>query len=290
MNDAAVLGLVRLPRLEAIVPRSVRQAMELGATSRNAAFIAGGTNLVPQIRSSVRSVKTLVDLSGLQELRYIKHQGEQTKVGALTTFADMVSDRKLSQIPAFRALSAGYSSPAVMNLATVGGSIAIRQHTEDILPILLTLDGRVVLERRAGSRIATIEHYVGANGDAAGLVREVRFVKPGEPSHSYFEKLNIGISPIPIASVAVRLKLEDGSVISAVVAVGQAAGSTPGRVASVEKLLRGQKLSEAIIERARLVLQRGIAPLTDALAPTWYRSEVAGALFRRILTKVRRQS
>jgi CO/xanthine dehydrogenase FAD-binding subunit len=83
-------------------------------------------------------------------------------------------------------------------------------------------------------------------------------------------------------SIAAHLPREGGRIRGARIAFG-AMGPAPLRSAAVERVLDGQNLDEATIQRAAEMAPEGLDPPTDALASTWYRREVAGTHLRRLL-------
>ncbi|MDJ0270839.1 MAG: FAD binding domain-containing protein [Aigarchaeota archaeon] len=282
-----MLGYVKLPRLVPLFPRDVMEAVQLRKENPDAEYLAGGTALIPLLKSGAYRAGKLIDLSRLKELRYIRVGDGVIRIGPLATHADITNNTALRSINAFQNFAKGYTSPAVMNSATVGGSIAIASHTEDLIPILLALNTELTLLTPDGGKLVVeLEKYVKEHNKLKEyLILEVAFKLPASGVLCDFEKLALGISRIPLSSVAVRVELDRGRVNGATVAVAQAYGTRPGRVREVEELLKRREITEELIGEAANKIKQSISPPEDTQASSWYRRELAASLFTRIMRR-----
>jgi len=282
-----ILGLVKLPKIRPIIPQTAEEAVTNIHERTRAAYLAGGTYVVPMLKSRNLQLESLVDISGLDELRYIKQNGEIIRVGALTTHAELISYEATSDIPAFRRFKEKYTSPIAMNLATVGGSVALSQASEDLIPILLTLNANVTILTRGGRETVNLCNYL-EKKETYGkfLIEEIYFKLPKAPALCEFEKISLSISRIPLAGVAVNLETEGGKVKECRIAVNFCNGFKPGRVAAVEQKLKGIKITEDVIDEVSQLLKEHINPAGDFLASAWYRKEASAALLKKMLNRM----
>ncbi|MEM2871531.1 MAG: FAD binding domain-containing protein [Candidatus Caldarchaeum sp.] len=274
------LGYVSLPRLDVLVAESLEEALQAIEREPDRTVLAGGTHTIPSIVEGVNKTRKLLDVSGLKHLRFIRNDSSRVEVGALTTHAE-VAEELGDGIPAFKSFLNCYSSPSVMNRATVGGSIMLRNCSEDLIPILLTLDAELVFQTVRGEERVTLQEFLDQNINQRALLTKVVF---RSRRMCFFDKLWLGVSRIPIISVAVSFDGDDH--LEPKVAVSHKSRDKPGRVHSVERFLQGRLLDRPTCTKAAEMVSQSIDPPDDVIAPAWYRREVAGVLIRRILERV----
>ena len=123
-------------------PKSVPEAAR--ALSGDAAFLAGGHTLIPAMKSRLRSVETLIDLSLLPGLAEIRRDGDTLVVGAMARHAAVAaSPVVLAAIPGLACLAAGIGDPQVRNRGTIGGSVANNDPAADYPAALLALGAAI---------------------------------------------------------------------------------------------------------------------------------------------------
>lgn len=132
-------------------PGSLAEATS--AFTGDAAWLAGGHTLIPAIRSGLRSVERLIDLSRLPGLDRIELQGDRLLVGAMARHAAVAASPVVqSAIPGLACLAAGIGDPQVRRRGTIGGSVANNDPAADYPAALLALDA--VVETSQGSHAA----------------------------------------------------------------------------------------------------------------------------------------
>src|SRR4029078_7134530 len=111
--------------------------------------LAGGQSLVGAMKLRLANPGTVVDLSGIAELKGIKREGEALVIGALTTHAEVASSAVVKQaIPALAALAEGIGDRQVRNRGTIGGSIANNDPAADYPAAVLALNATVLTNKR----------------------------------------------------------------------------------------------------------------------------------------------
>lgn len=140
-------------RPELLAPRDLAAlAAALARATPETRLIAGGTDLMLELRSSAVRPDLLIDLSGLHELSFIRKDRGLIRIGATTTFAHLQCNAMLEIHAACLARAAAQvGSLQIRNVATIGGNVANASPCADAIPALLVLDAEVGVLNRAGS-------------------------------------------------------------------------------------------------------------------------------------------
>lgn len=263
-------------------PPSLPQALSLLAEHPDTAkVLAGGQSLLPLMKLRLAAPESLIDLGLLDDLRYVRVEGGDLAIGALTRFHDlersaMVRDR----CPALAHVASLVGDPQVRHRGTIGGTLAHADPASDLPTLLLALDAAVVITSVRGSRSVTgrelFEGFMTTVLAEDEILTEVR-VPIRRQSWAYQKFTRRGPEWAVVAVAAVRDD-RDGQVRVALANVG----STPLRAPSVEAgLADGVALSAA----ALLVLH-DISPFADAVATVPHRQQLAVTLVERSLRKL----
>jgi CO/xanthine dehydrogenase FAD-binding subunit len=182
-------------------------------------------------------------------------------------------------------------SPAIRNLATVGGNLCNASPAADLPPVLLALDAEVGIAGLAGERrLPVAEFFRGPGQSVLGPGELLAWVelprrRPAWPVR--YERLDVRRAmDIAIAGAALAVSCADGLVRAARVALG-AVAPTPLRVREAEAVLVEQGLADAAIARAAERAMAAARPITDVRATAEYRREMVGTLVRRGLQALR---
>jgi CO/xanthine dehydrogenase FAD-binding subunit len=283
-------GGVYVRPFEYLIPESVDEAismrLEHGDRSR---FIAGGTELVVLMKAGKLDVDHLVELSRLEALRFLRPADGGLSVGPLTTHAEIEGSPHLRGAwAALAEASASIREPQVKNLGTIGGNVAIAVPSADTAPPLLALDAVLTLQGPQGLRSVPIsEFFVAPYRSSLGPAEMlVEILLPGMGSHfgSAFCKLgrhhDLGLS---VVTVAASLKLEEGMIVEARVAMGVAA-PTPRRVVEAEAILLGERPDAALFREVGRLVSQAAAPRPGSIRGSpEYKHEVLPVLTQRAL-------
>jgi len=250
-------------------------------------FIAGGTNVMPNIRSKAISPEVIIDLTGLKDLAHVREEAGMVSIGALTTIAAVASSgliRKLSPILASAAASLG--NPLTRNRATLGGNLADASPAADTAPPLLALEATVHSARPGGRgrEIPLDQFFLGPRRtvlEEDEIMTRITFPKPKDPSAGSHIKFGLrNAMAISVASIAVMLEREGKRCRKARVALG-AVAPKPIRACLVEKRLEGKELDREVIEASAAAIQEEISPISDIRASAQYRRLVTSVLLKR---------
>ncbi len=199
-------------------------------------LIANGSDIINRIQRRQLKARTLVDLSGLGELNYVKKENGTIRVGALTTISDLIDSPIIdSRLAVFREVASKFGGPAIRNVATVGGNICAASSSEDLLPVLLVLDAKVRLRSKGNERVIPIEEFLKGKRQtdlkSNEILVETMFDELGNRSACAFEKIGMRNSLIiALVNCAVYLRVDESSRIQeARIAFNRITGKIPAR-------------------------------------------------------------
>jgi len=281
-----------LRRFDMYVPESLDDLLQyLDEHQTGIHLIANGSDLINRIQRRQLTPRTLVDLSGLSEFNYVRKEGNTIKIGALTTISDLTSSPIIdSRHEVFREVAAKFGGPSITNVATVGGNICAASSSEDLLPVFLVLDAKVKVRSKHGERIVPLEEFLKGKRltdlKPNEILTEILFEELSKNSACAFEKVGMRNSLIiAFVNSAVHLTLERKRVLDIRVAFNRVNGKIPQRAKMTEEKLRGASLTEEKIAGAVASLNGELKLSSDFRASGEYRTQVAGVLFRRALSR-----
>jgi aerobic carbon-monoxide dehydrogenase medium subunit len=256
---------------------SIDEAIEL-LGREDAKALAGGHSLIPLLRLRFARPSLLVDIGRLDDLRYVREDGDKIAIGALCRHADLALDPVLAQGCGLLARTAGnVGDPQVRHRGTIGGSVAHADPASDLAAILLTLDADFVARGPDGERtIAAGEFFVGPFESALGsqeLLTEIRV--PKLEGGRYLKHVRRAQDWATVAVAAARL---NGGVH-----VGLAGmGATPLRARAVEEAVAG---GASPVDAATHAAE-GADPPSDVSGSSEYRAHLARVLTRQALEQI----
>lgn len=271
------------------VPEDLHDVLQyLDSHQTGVHLIANGTDLINRIQRKQVTPKTLVDLTGLSEFRYVKKESGIIKIGGLTTISDLTASHILdSQYDVFREVAMKFGGPSIINMATVGGNICSASSSEDLLPVLLVLDAEVHVRNIHGERTLGVEDFVNEKRKIDlkpnELLTETSFKELDPRSACSFEKVGMRNSLIiAFVNCAVYLKLAENRLCEEVrIAFNRVGGKIPQRARQTEKIMQGKKITEQLLSDALTTLRIELKLSSDFRVSEEYRLDVACAIFKR---------
>ena len=268
---------------------SVEGALEaLQRLGSEARIIAGGHSLLPMMKLRLANPDHLIDINDLHELAYIREEGYELRIGALTRHVELLkSDLLALRFPVFRDAEQVIADPVVRNRGTIGGSLCQADAAEDLSAVCSALKAKAVIRGGQGERVVGLdEFYIGPFTTAVGdgeMLTEVRLpMRPG--AGSAHEKVERRAGDWAVAAASAALWIEDGTIADAGVALS-AVGPTTVQVSRAEELLRGKKPSDELFAQAGEISSEECAPLPDGRGPIDYKRHLAGVLTKRALRR-----
>jgi CO/xanthine dehydrogenase FAD-binding subunit len=286
-----------LPEFDLLMPQTLPEALEMLAEGAPQAMpLAGGTNLIVDMRSGRHRPSVLINIARLGELRGIRRENGQIVVGGGTTITELMADPLVVEHGApLKDAATVLASPLIRNRATVAGNLVDASPAADTVPPLLVLDAEVELTSQAGTRRVRLEDFlVGVRQTLRKpdeLLTAIRWPVP--PSHSAAAFYKVGLrkaDAIAVVSVAVMVEYDDeGRCEQARIALGSVAPRVI-RAHVAEDALRGQSLTDKVIAEAAHLSAKATNPIDDIRGSAAYRRRAAKALVRRLLTRIAREA
>ncbi|MFH0902480.1 MAG: xanthine dehydrogenase family protein subunit M [Pseudomonadota bacterium] len=269
-------------------PRSLDEAYRLCEANPAASFIAGGTDVMVRIRSRTMRPPALISLRSISDLRGIDPDG--TRIGAMTTIGELCEHPVVRETyPVLVEAGRRLGSAQIRNVATIGGNLCNASPCADMVPALLVLEARVRIESAEGRRELPLEQLFrgpGATCLARGEVMTAILLDPSAAqSRAVFKKKGRVRMDLALASVAVRLRAEEGVCRLVRVAAGSVA-PTPLRLREVEALLVGRPVSQELLTSVQQLAAKSVAPITDQRATEDYRRQIVGVFVRRAVEEL----
>jgi carbon-monoxide dehydrogenase medium subunit len=272
-------------------PRSVEEACRLLADDPKAYPLAGGTDLLVHIKRWQKQPSAVVNLKAIPGLSEIRAEDSRIRIGALTSLNRLIAHPAIAaEYPVLPYTALFMGSPAIRNLATVGGNLCNASPAADLPPVLLVLDAEVAMVGPWGSRRLPLREFFTGPGKAAlapgEILTEVSFARRAGWAVRY-ERLDVRRAmDIAIAGAAVALRMEGRRCAEARVALA-AVAPTPIRVPEAEAALVGRELTEGTLALAAALAREAARPIDDIRASAYYRREMVAMLVRRGLEGIR---
>jgi CO/xanthine dehydrogenase FAD-binding subunit len=270
-------------------PKSLNTALRaISAKGRNYKLLSGGTNLVPDIRSQSASPRWVIDLSGIEALRYLKEERGLIRIGALTTISDLIDSKLIkNRAPLLWEAASHFAGPIVRNRATVGGNLVDASPAADSAVPLLALKAQVKLRSLKGRRTLPLDQFFADYRKTAlrsgEILTEVAFPIPERAVKFAYHKMGRrNAMAISVVSVGVLLKMKGGTCSEATIALG-AVAPIPIRLWEVESFLRSKKVDLDLAQKCGELAAKGVRPIDDLRASADYRRQMCAVYVRKAI-------
>jgi len=273
-------------------PRSIARALallrEYGAGAR---IVSGGTDVLVELQRGVKPTQTLIDVTQLHELKYVRDEGECIAIGGIATHNDVLASQACAQraLPLVQAC-VEVGAPQIRTRATIAGNFVTASPANDTIVPLIAMGGEIVLQSADGERAIDIaEFFTGFRQTVMRpdeLLREIRIRPLAENERGVFLKLGLRrAQAISVISVAIVVSLDGGLVSEARIALGCLA-PTIVRAKNAEAALVGKALSAQTIASAAEAVLEDVSPIGDVRGSAEYRRLAVSALVERSLQRI----
>ena len=272
-------------------PKYVHELKKILKKNINPHFLSGGTDLSLVVTKERKDINTLIYMNSISELNYIKNNNKYIEVGAATPLIDFESYIE-KYYPDFTAILKRYGSVQIRNVATIAGNIATASPIGDTLPLLLSLDAKVVLKSIKKNKIIPLNDFF------------IDYRKTKLKKDQFIDSIRIPIFPKnifkaykvskrfddDISSVCASFNIEvvNEKIKNIRIAYGGMA-SIPKRAKHCEKLLLHSPITEQVINKAQEFLKKDFKPISDMRASRQYRMEVAKNLLRKCFLEIKQK-
>jgi len=284
-----------IPIKQYLQPHSIPEALEiLSYYNGRAQVIAGGTDVIPQIRRGELNIDVLVDITCIPDMNYIEMDGKTICLGGMVTHAQVCLShliRNRAKLLAQAAETLG--SPQIRNVATIAGNLVSGQPAADIALPLLTLNANVTILSKSGQREVPLNQFFLDQGKTVldchrEILTQIRFFALQKNQGSYYLRLSKRKAlSLPILAVAIKVTAdpEKKLFMDAAIALGPVA-PIPYRAMASEDYLRNASICKETIDMAAQYASDESNPRSSLLRGSReYRKEMIKVLVRRALIR-----
>lgn len=274
-----------LASVDYVRPASLAEATEALASNPDARPLAGGQSLINVLKHRLASVDLLVDISRLEELRFIRANGDgSVEVGAGVTYDELDRSTELRAThPKVADVAAGTVDAQVRNRGTLGGNICFNDPASNFPPLVVALGATLHVVGPQGERDVAAEDFFQGHYEVAlepgELLRSVTLPPLGDAGVGY-SSIQVGGDSWAIARAASLVRVANGSVEEARLVLG-CVGPVPHRLRSVEEALRGEPATPEAVAEATASAGDGLDPPGDVFASAEYRRALAPVVSKR---------
>ncbi len=274
------------------VPTSLKEAVALlDHRELRARPMAGGTDLLVQLRSGRMEIDILVDIKRISETSHLSYDStEGLTIGAALPCYRLYEDRQIQNLyPALVDSASLIGGVAVQGRATIGGNLCNSAPSGDFLPTLIVLGASCRIVGPRGERMVSAEQFCTGPGsnvlERGELLVSIQVPPPGANSGARYLRF-IPRNEMDIAVVGVGARVDLGEdhqrIASARIALG-AVAPTPLLVREASDFLAGKGVSEATFSQASALAREAARPITDMRGSIAYRQHLVGVLVKRAL-------
>jgi CO/xanthine dehydrogenase FAD-binding subunit len=278
-------------------PESVAEVSSLLASEPDALLLAGGTDLLVEMRNREILGGTLIDLKGLGQLRRIARSGAALQIGALATVSDLLGDEQVgAHLPILAQAARVFGCQEIRHRATIGGNIAHASPGAEFGTPLVVLDASAVIESVAGPRVVPVAQFFLGPGRSC-LEREkgewlsaLRVPIPGVPTAMEYRRTS-RVKGMDLACAALSVLVKEPATVArreVRLALG-AVAPVPALREEAGALLSGRAWTAEVMQRAKEAMLAGIEPRRSSIRSTpEYKRHILGVYLEDVLRAVDR--
>ncbi len=268
-------------------PDTLEAAAKLLASATDARILAGGTDLLVQMRAEVLSPSLVIDIKKVTETRTIKEENGGFRIGAAVTGAELKEHPKLRSVwPGLVEAANLIGSTQVQGRCTMGGNLCNGSPAADSVPALIAAGAVATVVGPNGRRDIKVEDVMLAPRKLALTKGEIiaSFFLPARGAHAsdaYLRFIPRTEMDIAVVGCAVSLALDaSGTCTAARMSLG-AVAARPLLVADAAKALIGSKIDDAALTKLEAAARAACTPIDDKRGTKEFRIDVAGVLAKR---------
>ncbi|MGB6368070.1 MAG: xanthine dehydrogenase family protein subunit M [Thermoanaerobaculia bacterium] len=274
-------------------PESVEEACNILDTTRDAVLLAGGTDLLVELKQGKRRHRDLVSLTRIPELKSIRLDGDRLSIGAGVTHSQLMASHLVRERwPVIGEAAATIASEQVRNAATVGGNLCTAASCSDTAPILMALEAELELVSSRQTRVAPVQGFFVSHRETVlqqgEVLTRILVPLPTPGSGACYEKFGLReAASIAVASVAARVEMAGGVCAAACLVMG-AVAPTPRVSHRAAELIEGTLAAELtgderLLQRVGEAAAADAEPIDDIRGSAEYRRALIAVLVPRAL-------
>ncbi len=258
-------------------PKTINELRTVIQKNPDSDFLSGGTDLSLKVTKDRQEIKKIINLNNIKELNFIKIKNNEIIFGSTTPLIK-VEKFILKYYPDFNNILRRYGSVQIRNVGTIGGNIATASPIGDTLPLLLSLNAKIIIQTKKGNKQILLNNFFIKYRKTK--LKKGEFIKsiiiPIYKNHNFkaykiSKRFDDDISSV---CASFNIKIKDQRIQDVAIAYGGMA-EIPKRAKNCENFLKNSKFSEDIFEKAKDLLKRDFNPISDMRASKQYRLEVA---------------
>ncbi len=253
----------------------------------SARFLAGGTDLLVQIKSGIRKPNLVIDVKKIVELNSIEEVSEnEFIVGASVSGANLNRNQKFSKLwPGVLEAVRLIGSEQIQGRASLGGNLCNGSPAGDSVPALIAAGCIALIAGPSGKREVPIEDFHTGPGktvlENGEMLVSLRFPKrKPNSSDSYLRMTPRTEMDIAVVGCGVNVTLENNVCVAARVSLG-AVAPTPLLIREASEIMVGTNLNSEILDKVSKICMDSCNPIDDKRGTVEYRTKIAGVLFKR---------
>jgi carbon-monoxide dehydrogenase medium subunit len=273
------------------LPEAIALLQKYGDTAK---LLAGGHSLIPMMKIRFAEPEHLVDLGRVAELRGIREEGKELRIGAMTTENDLIwSTLVQEKCPLLVEAARLIADPQVRYKGTIGGDISHGDPANDHPAIMLALGAAFVLQGSDGERVVNADGFFldlySTELKPDEVLTEIRVPVPDKGTGWCYTKLKRKTGDFATAAAAVLLSMKGDTVKEISIALTNA-GATALKAREAEDSLRGNKFDDAAIAEAARLAMSICDPAADQRGSVEYKTAMTGEMTHRALHTARERA
>lgn len=268
-------------------PKTVEEAVQyLETYGQKAKVIAGGTDLLVQMKMGKVHPDGLINISRIPGLRYLIEE-KGLRIGSLTTFREIEKSQGIQErYTALYEAARSVSSVQIKTMGTVGGNLCNASPAADSAPPLIAFGAKVKLAKPSGEKVLPLEKFFIAPGKTIlspiELLIEVQVPELKRNFGSSFRKLGRVSADLAKVNCAVGIAQEEGVCRMCRIVLGSVA-EIPMRALKAEEMMMNEKFTKDLVEKVSRKASEEIRPITDVRSTAQYRKEISRILIREAI-------
>lgn len=272
-------------------PATLEEACKLLENEKNAALIAGGTDILVEIKKGLRYNNNIISLSEIKDIKRIEKSGNEIFIGATATHNEIKNSKLIQEhIPAVTEAASLIGSDQIRNTATIGGNLCTGASCCDMAPVLIASDASVAIISTKGKRVVALKDFFVFHREtsiAKGEIMTKIIVPISEKGTGVsFHKFGLrDASAISVVSASAMIKTDGDKCTGSCVVIG-AVAPTPKISIKASEILKDRKLDviendvSVLTELGEQVVNDSV-PIDDIRGSAEFRRELVNVLSKR---------
>jgi carbon-monoxide dehydrogenase medium subunit len=268
-------------------PHSVEEALRLLEELEDPQLVAGGTDLLVDIKQGLIKAKNLISLQDIRSLKGIQEESGRISIGAMMTPKEIKTDRLINKhFPALADAARSMAATQIRSMATIGGNIASAVPSADMPPPLIAANASITLDCGSSREVGLSEFFTGVRETVCSpreVLASVQIPIPPPQTGSSYQRIALReANALAVVGVAAQISLKGDKIEKAAIVLS-AVAPTPVLALKASDILCGQTPSESLFDKAASLACEVGKPISDIRGSAWYRKELIPILTRRSL-------